>query len=140
VSLIGIKALDDQGSGRTSDIIAGIQYVVGEKARTGRPTVISMSIGGPPSPSLDSAVEQAVAAGIHVAVAAGNNGGDACATSPARVASAVTVAAMDIYDQAASFSNYGNCGKQRARLHSAIPAALEGLTRTPISCQSQSTL
>jgi cerevisin len=111
VSLIGIKALDDQGSGRTSDIIAGIQYVVEEQGRTGRPSVISMSIGGAPSQALDDAVEQAVSAGIHVAVAAGNEGSDACESSPARVPSAITVAAMSIADQAASFSNYGDCGK-----------------------------
>lgn len=61
---------------------AGIQYVVEQQGTTNRPTVISMSLGGGANKALDDAVEQAVTAGIHVAVAAGNNGEDACLSSP----------------------------------------------------------
>ena len=42
-----------------------------------------MSLGGGKSTALESAVNQAVAAGVHFAVAAGNEYGDACLKSPA---------------------------------------------------------
>jgi len=47
-------------------------------------------------------------AGIHVAVAAGNDNVDAGNTSPARAISAVTVGASTIGDTRASFSNFGS--------------------------------
>jgi subtilisin family serine protease len=70
-----------------------------------------MSVGGPPNQALDDAVGQATAAGVHVAVAAGNEGDDACNSSPARAPTAITVAASNINDEAAFFSNYGSCGE-----------------------------
>jgi subtilisin family serine protease len=44
-----------------------------------------------------------------MAVAAGNDNADACKSSPARVADALTVAASDRTDKQASFSNRGTC-------------------------------
>lgn len=55
------------------------------------------------------AVNAAVKAGIHFAVAAGNDNADACNYSPAAAADAVTVGASDISDKRAYFSNYGKC-------------------------------
>jgi subtilisin family serine protease len=54
--------------------------------------VVSMSLGGPRSASLNDAVEDLAAAGIVSIVAAGNNrGADACTQSPASAPSAITV-------------------------------------------------
>lgn len=100
------------GTTTTTDvIIAGIDWIV-ENARL--PAVANMSLGGPPSTMLESAVQRLVAAGITVAVAAGN--GDlftgpqpACSVSPARMSQVITVAATDANDLRASFSNYGDC-------------------------------
>ena len=55
-----------------------------------------------------------IAAGVTYAVAAGNGNAagvpqDACKSSPARVAAALTVGATDKTDAAASFTNYGTC-------------------------------
>lgn len=50
-----------------------------------------------------------VAAGVHVAVAAGNENQNACNVSPARAPSVITVGATDKTDVLASFSNWGNC-------------------------------
>jgi len=50
---------------------------------------------------------QLTAGGVHVVVAAGNSNVNAANTSPARAPSAITVAATDINDAKASFSNYG---------------------------------
>jgi len=68
-----------------------------------------MSLGGGKSPALDRAVNGAVAAGIHFAVAAGNDNADSCNYSPAAAENAVTVGASALDDSRAYFSNYGKC-------------------------------
>jgi subtilisin family serine protease len=111
-NLVSVRVLDCKGWGDTSDVIAGLDWVVANKP-TGR-SVINLSLGGGTAPLLDAAVEATVSAGIPVVVAAGNGdrfgyGIDACLTSPARAPSAITVAASDRFDQRAVFSNYGSC-------------------------------
>lgn len=68
-----------------------------------------MSLGGGRSKVLDRAVDAAVEAGIHFAVAAGNDARDACQYSPAASQNAVTVGASSIDDSMAWFSNHGKC-------------------------------
>jgi len=68
-----------------------------------------MSLSGLPSAAVDKAIAAAVEAGIAFAVAAGNEYKDACLSSPSRVSVAVAVAASDIRDDFAYFSNYGSC-------------------------------
>jgi serine protease len=73
------------------------------------PAVINISIEAGSSQSLIDAVDRAVASGITVVVAAGNNSGDACNYSPANAANAITVGATSKNDFIASFSNQGPC-------------------------------
>jgi len=68
-----------------------------------------MSLGGGKSPALDEAVNGAVAAGVHFAVAAGNDNADSCNYSPASAENAITVGASALDDSRAYFSNYGKC-------------------------------
>lgn len=72
-----------------------------------------MSLGSDQvSTALDNAVTAASKNGIHVSVAAGNSGVDACSSSPAFASldsSVISVGAIDINDQRASFSNFGQC-------------------------------
>lgn len=107
-NIIGVKVLADNGSGSTSDIVAGLQYMVQNAKSTGRPSVGSMSLGGGTSQALDDAVRTTIAAGIQMIVAAGNSGVDASAQSPARVPEAITVGAVDIGNVKAGFSNFGS--------------------------------
>ncbi|TPX59010.1 hypothetical protein PhCBS80983_g02808 [Powellomyces hirtus] len=109
VNLIAVKVLDGRGSGTTSDVIAGIEYVATQAPKTGRKSVANMSLGGGASTTLDRAVQAAIRAGVNFAIAAGNSGRDACLLSPARVPEAVTVAASDKNDRIASFSERGTC-------------------------------
>ncbi len=106
--LIGVRVLDCQGSGATSAVVAGLDWVVAHH-QAGRPAVANMSLGGSASTALDAAVQRVVADGVTMAVAAGNENTDSCTRSPARVPAALTVAASDRTDARASFSNRGTC-------------------------------
>jgi subtilisin family serine protease len=106
VTLHGVRVLDCGGSGYTSGVVAGIDWVT---ANAIRPAVANMSLGGGASSMLDTALHNSVAAGIVHVVAAGNANSDACNTSPAREPSAITVGATGSSDGRASFSNYGAC-------------------------------
>jgi len=123
-NLIAVKVLGSDGSGSTSDVIAGVQWTVKqatakavaaakEIALTGttkyKGAVANMSLGGGKSPSLDLAVNRAVDAGLHFAVAAGNDNRDACNYSPAAAEKPITVGASTLVDERASFSNWGKC-------------------------------
>jgi subtilisin family serine protease len=69
-----------------------------------------MSLGGGASQAVDDAVRNLIAAGVTVAIAAGNNYSlDACGVSPARVSEALTVGATTAADVKADFSNIGAC-------------------------------
>ncbi|MBD2857769.1 S8 family serine peptidase [Spongiibacter sp. KMU-158] len=102
----GLRVMGCNGSGSTSTIIAGLDWLV---ANHQTPAVANMSIGGGNSTALDQAVRNAVNAGITVVVAAGNDNADACTGSPNRVAEAITVGATTNTDSRASYSNHGSC-------------------------------
>ena len=108
-NLIAVKTLDCSGSGSYSGIIAAIEWVTNRVSSTGKLSVVNMSLGGPRSTALDTAIKSSYSQGVYHVVAAGNSNADACYTSPARVPEAITVAASDINDYKASFSNYGKC-------------------------------
>jgi cerevisin len=107
-SLFAVKVMGDDGSGATSDIISGIAFATQAAQASGRPSVINMSIGGPVNQAIDAAAANAVAAGVHVVVAAGNETQDSNNSSPARTSTVITVGATDINDSLAGFSNFGN--------------------------------
>jgi serine protease AprX len=97
-SLVGVKVLDKNGSGYTSDVIEGIDWAIANKDKYGI-KVINMSLGsagssdGKDASSL--AVNRAVDAGIVTAVAAGNSGpASKTVGSPGAAAKALTVGAM----------------------------------------------
>ncbi|KAH8801025.1 peptidase S8/S53 domain-containing protein [Hyaloscypha sp. PMI_1271] len=104
-NLVAVKVLDKSGSGTTSGVISGIQWV-GNNANTN--SVLSMSLGGTYSSALNSAVKSTVGKGVTVVVAAGNDDDDAGNYSPASEPTAITVGAIDADDNRASFSNYGS--------------------------------
>jgi aqualysin 1 len=106
VKLVSVRVLDCQGSGLSSGVIAGLDWIA---ANGQRPAVVNMSLGGDPDPATDEAVRNLIAAGFPVVVAAGNDGVDACGSSPARVSEAITVGATNNADSRTSWSNYGNC-------------------------------
>jgi len=108
VHLVAVRVLGCDGSGTTSGVIAGVDWVTADH-RAGQPAVANLSLGGGASTALDSAVSNAVVDGVSVAVAAGNDNLDACGSSPARVPAAITVGATTSSDSRSSFSNFGSC-------------------------------
>jgi subtilisin family serine protease len=106
VMLHAVRVLSCQGSGSTAGVVEGIDWVTNNKQL---PAVANMSLGGGADRALDDAVRRSVAAGITYALAAGNDNKDACSTSPARTAEAITVGATTNSDARASFSNFGGC-------------------------------
>jgi subtilisin family serine protease len=106
VTLHPIRVFGCSGGASTSSIISALDWVVknGE-----RPAVANMSLGGGFSSAFNTAIENAVSAGITIVVAAGNSTTDACTVSPASAPSAITVGSTASNDAISSFSNRGPC-------------------------------
>jgi hypothetical protein len=107
--VVGVRVLSCTGSGTTTDIVQGIDFVSGNQGNTQGPDVANMSLGGGVNTALDNAVANSIAAGVVYAIAAGNSNIDACNFSPARTPNAITVGATQQNDARASFSNFGTC-------------------------------
>jgi len=102
-----VKVLSDEGSGSWSWSFSALDWLATSSVR---PAVASMSLGGSGTiQAMKDAVDAAVAAGVVVSVAAGNDNTDACGFSPAYVPSAITVGSADSTDARSYFSNYGTC-------------------------------
>lgn len=110
-NLYAVKVLDDTGSGRYSDLVAGIDWCMEHEIE-----IISMSLGGESrSETVDQAVTAAYDAGHLLLSAAGNeeNEGDGrceeeTMTYPATHEDVLAVAAMDQDDTLASYSSVGS--------------------------------
>lgn len=114
VNLYAVGVMNMFGMGSTSDIIKGIEFVVlqhntkvGKRGFKG--STVNLSLGGGSSDAFDLAVNAGVNAGLHIAVAAGNDNKDACDYSPARADLPISVGASNINNDRAEFSNWGKC-------------------------------
>ncbi|MYW64164.1 S8 family serine peptidase [Streptomyces sp. SID8379] len=103
--IVAVRVLDDQGSGTTEQVVAGIDWVTEHHSG---PSVANMSLGGGVDEALDAAVKKSIDSGVTYAVAAGNESSDAAQSSPARVPEAITVASSTKDDEQSDFSNYGS--------------------------------
>lgn len=98
-----VHVLDCDGNGDWANIVRGVEWVAQrpESRRVGL-----LSVTGPPSQAADDALSEG---GAFFVVAAGNDGVDACTTSPARAPAAFTVGATTAADQRLPASNFGAC-------------------------------
>ncbi|TDC23599.1 S8 family serine peptidase [Kribbella albertanoniae] len=111
VKLVAVRVLNCQGTGSYDAIIAGVDYVTKNAPQA---AVGNMSLGGSKSQALNDAVAKSIDAGVAWAVAAGNEGQDACNVSPASTPGALTTASSDQQDKRSIFntsqsSNFGTC-------------------------------
>jgi subtilisin family serine protease len=104
--LHAVRVLDCDGTGTLSGVIDGVNWVRGHKVGK---AVANMSLGGGRSTALNTAVTALSNAGVFLTVAAGNDGGNACDTSPASAGSVEATGATNSKDARMSWSNFGSC-------------------------------
>jgi serine protease AprX len=125
VRFIDVRVLGQTGIGYTSEVIAGIDWVIANRAKYGI-RIINLSLGRPVAESAETdplcqAVSRAVRAGIVVVASGGNSGMTATGarvlggvSSPGNSPDAITVGALDTMgtanrsdDRVADFSSRG---------------------------------
>jgi len=115
-NLISVKVLGASGSGPTSGVIAGFNWVTQQHLSSGRRSVASVSLGSTADGGKNAAVTASILRGVAYSIAAGNSNANACNFYPASTPLAVTVGSTTIstfndgsYDDRSSFSNFGTC-------------------------------
>lgn len=99
---LAVKVMSSSGTGTYSSMIKGIEYATNQGAK-----VINMSIGGrTASSALKLAVDSAIAKGVTIVAAAGNEGSTSL-SYPAAYDNVVGVGAVDINGVKMTFSNTG---------------------------------
>lgn len=105
VSIMALRALDDEGSGTDQSISEAMEYAADNGAQ-----VINLSLGAYGNSSeLQAGVDYAQSAGVLVIAAAGNDASDLSSLGfyPACSTDVLGVAATNAADDASSFTNYG---------------------------------
>ena len=126
-SLVIARVLDGGGNGRTSQVMAGIEWAVAQGAQ-----VINISLGGPPYPAdgtdaLSTLCNAAVEAGVVVCAAAGNMGPSGHTVgAPGAAERVITVGACvadpaAALDSVAEFSSRGPTGSGRVKPDLVMP-------------------
>jgi len=118
--LWAVKVLDSSGSGKSSNVVKALNYVVDQKAALGGNWIVSLSLGScTPTTTERIAFEKAITAGVLVVAASGNHdpsSADVCepgnnnayaVSYPAAYTGVLAVGALDSNKNIASFSNFG---------------------------------
>lgn len=101
--ILPLQGLADTGSGTSISVARSIRYAVNQRA-----DVISLSLGGEyPDTYTRIAIEEALAAGVIVVAASGNDGCD-CISYPANYPEVIAVGALNSSGRRAAFSSYGD--------------------------------
>ncbi|MDN3354559.1 S8 family peptidase [Actinomadura sp. DC4] len=108
VTLKAVRVLDCDGAGTDADVLAGMDWVA---KNAEKPAVANLSLGGGKSAAIDAAAKKLTESGVFLAVAAGNEGADACDGSPSGADGVFAVAAEDRADASAVFTDHGTCVK-----------------------------
>ena len=108
-TIYSVRVLDCQNRGPWTTVLDGLDYVARVISERNRPAIVSMSLGGGFTQSVNSAVQSLHSRGIVVVVAAGNDQADACQRSPASSRHAVTVGGTANGDGLYFATNYGPC-------------------------------
>ncbi len=109
VSIVPVRVLDSCGSGTTTMVLNGINWILADHL-PGEKAVVNMSIGfESTATSIDTAIKNLLAEGIVVVAASGNDGGSACGITPAGTQGTISVGASTYNDLEPYFSNFGSC-------------------------------
>jgi thermitase len=102
--LMPVRVLDNNGSGSLTNVANGINFAANNGAK-----VINLSLGGPGSTTLQSAVDNAWNRGVFLSCAAGNSNTSSTASAyPGAYPNCFAVASTTSTDARSSFSNYGS--------------------------------
>jgi subtilisin family serine protease len=111
VNLVPVKVLDCNGTGSSSTLVNGINWIIAN--HNGGTAIANFSLGTNTRTGKIKAVDDAMAAliadGVQPVVASGNKSDDACFYSPANSADVIAVNALKNSDTRAEFSNFGSC-------------------------------
>jgi serine protease len=101
-AIMPVKVLDANADGTAFDVADGIDFAVANGAQ-----IVNLSLGSPGNdPVVAQAVDRAVAAGVTVVAAAGNQGRQGV-EYPAALANVIGVGAVDQRKAQAVYSNFG---------------------------------
>lgn len=105
--LLAVRVLDEDGTGSSADVAAGIRWATANGA-----DVINLSLGALPVVSLlqadfFNAIDEAMEAGVLVVAAAGNESSPLCTNTDFLSAGALCVGALDARDLKSYYSNFG---------------------------------
>ena len=95
VTLHTVRVRDAQNELSWSNIYAGFDYIVNRTKAVPHKAIANLSITGEANAQADAAAQNVIDAGVMLVVAAGNQDGDACNRSPARLPAVVAVGATD---------------------------------------------
>jgi subtilisin family serine protease len=115
-TVIAVRVLNCNGDGTVDNVVAALKWIRSHHV-SGKAAIVNLSLGvdrNDDGAAIDIQVQEMLAEGIVVTIAAGNGNQDgipydACAISPGHVPGALTVAASTFADTAASYSNGGPC-------------------------------
>jgi subtilisin family serine protease len=102
--MVSVPVLDDAGRTRWSVVLKALEWLASQP-----PAILNLSLVGHASEAIDGALRLMVGRGWKVVAAAGNEGVDACAYSPAREPSVVTVGALNQKIRLSDITNVGPC-------------------------------
>lgn len=110
VDIYSLKVLDTCGSGKTSDIMQAVQWVIDKKKEIGGNWIINLSLGAEERVDAEEAqFASAADAGILVIAASGNDYPNSAGLAfPAGYSTVVSVGAVDSANKVASFSQRGS--------------------------------
>jgi subtilisin family serine protease len=123
-----VKVLNCNGVGDIASLVGGVMAVSDDaSANPAKPFILSMSLVGPESASMTSAIEE-LRATYHVIVvaAAGNSNQDACGGNPVGIAGVFGVGSTGSTDARSYFSNFGPCVEAYAPGEGVLGAWLNG--------------
>ncbi|KAI6648822.1 Proteinase T-like [Oopsacas minuta] len=122
-NLYSIRVLSCAGDGTTEGVVEALDFIADlHKKKSTRSnfvaSIVSMSLGGGKSIAMNRAVNRLVSTGVVVVTASGNDGADACLTSPGSAGLNINVGAhsepilnskVGCKNPIEAFSNWGSC-------------------------------
>ena len=108
-NLFSVRVLRCDTTAPWSIVLDGLDYIAEIIPKRGQNAVVVLALSGSNLNSMNEAINNLNGLGVLVVAAAGNDGTDACQTSPASSPNVITVGSTDRQDNIASFSNYGPC-------------------------------